>query len=139
MVHLASRKQSADSIRAAIIAKCNEALECVSNRTVSAKDFHTARKAVKKARAWLRLLRAGTPSRVFRNHDHVLRDAARPLSAGRDAQILIDTLRRLLKRFHEPAIERRFGRFERAPILAYMAGWSFPRIRDNCRAPCAGP
>ena len=56
----------------------------------------------------------GDQPRAFRDHNHSLRDAARPLSEGRDAEVLIDTLHKLLKRYREPARDRRFGRFERA-------------------------
>ena len=114
MSDLLSTKRAAHGIRTAIVSKCDEALKSLSGRTVSAEDIHSARKALKKARAWLRLLRTGTSPRKFREHNHLLRDAARPLSEGRDAEILIETLHKLLKRYHEPAQDRRFGRFERA-------------------------
>jgi len=98
----------------AIVEKCDEALDNVSGRAVSPEDIHTARKGLKKARAWLRLLRTGTDRDAYREQNHALRDAARPLSEGRDAQVLIETLHELLERYHEPARDRRFGRFERA-------------------------
>lgn len=114
MSDLSSKKRAIDSVRTAIVSRCDEALKSLSGRTVSAEDIHEARKALKKARAWLRLLRTGISARSFREHNRALRDAARPLSEGRDAQILIETLHKLLERYHEPAPDRRFGRFERA-------------------------
>ncbi|HVJ28991.1 MAG TPA: CHAD domain-containing protein [Gammaproteobacteria bacterium] len=114
MSHLSTKKGAIGGVQKAIVGKCNEALESLSGRTVSPEDIHTARKALKKARAWLRLLRTGTGQQAFREQNVALRDAARPLSEGRDAQVLIETLHKLLKRYHEPAPGRRFGRFERA-------------------------
>jgi CHAD domain-containing protein len=114
MSELSSRKRAIDGIRAAIVSQCNEALKNLSGRTVSPENIHTARKAVKKARAWLRLLRSGMSARAFRGHNHALRDAARPLSEGRDAQVLIETLHELLEHYGEPARDRRFGGFEKS-------------------------
>ena len=114
MSDLSSKKRAIDGIRTAIVSKSDEALNSLSGRAVSPADIHAARKTLKKARAWLRLLRTGISARSFREHNHALRDAARPLSEARDAQILIETLHKLLKRYHEPAPDRRFGRFERA-------------------------
>jgi CHAD domain-containing protein len=97
---LSSKKGAIPGVRKAIVGKCDEALDSLAGRTVSPEDVHTARKALKKARAWLRLLRAGTGQRTFREQNRALRDAARPLSEGRDAQVLIDTLHKLLERYH---------------------------------------
>jgi CHAD domain-containing protein len=112
--HLSSKKGPIGGVQKAIVGKCDEALDNLSGRTVSPEEIHTARKALKKARAWLRLLEPGIGGRAFREQNHALRDAARPLSEGRDAQVLIETLHNLLKRYHEPAAGRRVGRFERA-------------------------
>jgi CHAD domain-containing protein len=111
---LSSKKGAIRGVQNAIVGKCDEALDSLSGRVVSPEDIHTARKALKKARAWLRLLRTGMGQRTFREQNHALRDAARPLSEARDAQVLIDTLRELLHRYHEPSPGRRFAGFERA-------------------------
>ena len=113
MSTLSSKKRAIDDLRSALVSECDEALKSLSGRTVSSEDIHSARKALKKARAWLRLLRSGISPRVFREHNHALRDAARPLSEGRDAQILINTLHKVLNHYHEPKQHRRFGHFER--------------------------
>lgn len=114
MSHLSAKKGAVAGVQKAIVRKCDEALDSLSGRALSPEDIHTARKALKKARAWLRLLRTGTGQGEFREQNHALRDAARPLSEGRDAQVLIETLHKLLERYHEPAPGRRFGRLERA-------------------------
>jgi CHAD domain-containing protein len=64
---------------------------------VSDGDIHSARKILKKARATLRLLRPGIAARVYRRENITLRDAARPLSAARDATVLLESLDRLEK------------------------------------------
>src|SRR5262249_2675480 len=56
---------------------------------------HAARKALKRARALLRLLRDALGSRVYRRENARLRDAARPLTAVRDARILVDVFDQL--------------------------------------------
>ena len=114
MSDLSSKKRATGAVQKAIVGKCGEALDNLSGSAVSPQDVHTARKAIKKARAWLRLLRTGTSQQAFREQNRALRDAARPLSEGRDAQVLIETLHELFKRYHQPAPARRFARFERA-------------------------
>lgn len=57
---------------------------------------HAARKAIKRVRALLRLVRAGVPARRFRTHNLALRDAARELSAARDAAVALATFDRLV-------------------------------------------
>ncbi|MBK7828969.1 CHAD domain-containing protein [Nannocystis sp.] len=57
---------------------------------------HAARKAIKRVRALLRLVRAGVPARRFRTHNLALRDAARELSAARDTAVALATFDRLV-------------------------------------------
>lgn len=63
-----------------------------AGRRVGDSSVHEARKALKRARAALRLLRPRLGARAYRRENHALRDAARPLSMLRDARILLDTL-----------------------------------------------
>jgi CHAD domain-containing protein len=58
----------------------------------SAAAVHNARKAIKRARATLRLLRPALGARRFAREDHCLRRAARGLGGLRDADVLIATL-----------------------------------------------
>jgi CHAD domain-containing protein len=73
------------------------ALKTLDRRAVSNQSVHAARKAIKKARAALRLLRDAIGDRTYRRENTALRNASRPLSADRDAQTLIDTLDMLVK------------------------------------------
>lgn len=57
---------------------------------------HAARKAIKRVRALLRLVRAGLPPQRFRAHNLALGDAARGLSAARDAAVALATFDRLV-------------------------------------------
>src|ERR1700690_3624886 len=56
---------------------------------------HSARKALKKERSLLRLVRGSMPAPQRRRENRALRDAARALSATRDAAAMIDTLDQL--------------------------------------------
>jgi CHAD domain-containing protein len=92
------------------------AFQILGAKHVSDDDIHRARKELKKARAVLRLLRDGLRPAQYRRWNASLRDAARPLSAARDASVLLDTLKelgkspdsfvRLLKREHVEAGRR---------------------------------
>ena len=57
---------------------------------------HAARKSIKRTRALLRLARAGLPAHRFRAHNLALGDAARGLSAARDAAVALATFDRLV-------------------------------------------
>lgn len=52
---------------------------------------HAARKSIKRVRALLRLARAALPRPQFHDHNAALRDAARGLSAARDAAVALAT------------------------------------------------
>jgi len=60
---------------------------------------HTARKAVKKERALLRLMRGSVDGGRRRRENAALRDAARRLSGARDADVMIETLDQLSQRY----------------------------------------
>jgi CHAD domain-containing protein len=60
---------------------------------------HSARKAVKKERSLLRLVRGSMAPKQRRRENAALRAAARELSAARDAEVMIDTLGQLSERY----------------------------------------
>lgn len=64
---------------------------------------HAARKRLKRLRALVRLARAALGNRVARRENARFRDAGRPLSAARDAEILTQTLDALIARYGAPA------------------------------------
>ncbi len=75
------------------------ALEALEKARISDEDVHLARKALKKTRASLRLLRPALKDADYRRVNADLRDAAKPLSSVRDAKVLLDTLHMLVKRY----------------------------------------
>jgi CHAD domain-containing protein len=64
----------------------------------SDESVHAARKALKKARAALRLLRPGLGEALFRAENRALRDAGRCLSPLRDTKSQLDALAELRRR-----------------------------------------
>jgi CHAD domain-containing protein len=79
------------------------ALEHVAGATADSSDkaVHEARKAFKKVRAVLRMVRPKIGQSAFRLENESLRDAGRPLSEVRDATILVQTLEKLKAEFAE--------------------------------------
>jgi CHAD domain-containing protein len=73
----------------------DKSLECLERRNISEESIHRARKQIKKARAILRLLRPGLSNKQYRDENARLRDAARPLSAARDAAMLRKTFQHI--------------------------------------------
>jgi CHAD domain-containing protein len=61
--------------------------------------IHTARKAIKKQRALLRLVRGSLPAKQRRDANDRLRTAARRLSGARDAEVMIQSVHALAERF----------------------------------------
>jgi len=72
--------------------------------------IHETRKALKRLRALVRLLREELGERQFRREHAILRDAARRLAGARDAEVMVGTLDALLRRH-----PRKLGR--RRPLI----------------------
>jgi CHAD domain-containing protein len=79
---------------------------------------HTARKAVKKERSLLRLVRGSMAPKQRRRENAALRAAARELSAARDAEVMIDTLGQLSERYAGQLPENTFNEIRRQLELA---------------------
>jgi CHAD domain-containing protein len=58
----------------------------------TAEAIHGARKDMKKLRAVLRMVRDALPKRLYKEENRRYRDAARALSASRDAEVKLETL-----------------------------------------------
>ncbi|HTC43538.1 MAG TPA: CHAD domain-containing protein [Steroidobacteraceae bacterium] len=84
-------------------------------------SFHGARKEMKRIRAALRLLRPALGRRAYRWANARVRDAARPLTAVRDATALLQTLDKLTHRQEDAVL--------RAPKTDLHR-----RLLRNCRA-----
>jgi CHAD domain-containing protein len=104
MAHeLRQREAMLSDARRILGEQVEEALHALEGNRVSDRKIHDSRKAIKKARATLRLIRKGIAAPAYRRENATLRDAARPLSAVRDARILLDSLDRLEKLYGSPA------------------------------------
>jgi CHAD domain-containing protein len=83
--------------------------------------IHEARKSCKRLRGLLRLVRPGLGNKVFRRENAALRDAARRLSALRDADALLETYDRLDERFAAEIDRRRMVPVRRALAARHAA------------------
>jgi CHAD domain-containing protein len=88
------------------------------------KAVHSARKAVKRERSLLRLVRGSMPADQRRRENRALRNAARELSGARDAEAMRDTLSGLAQRYVGQLPERTFE----------VVGAELERRRDVARA-----
>src|SRR5215475_4270728 len=91
------------NIRRIVRKQMDGALDEVTGTPKEPRDeaVHEARKAFKKIRAVLRLVRPAIGETAFREENTCFRDAARPLTEVRDAKILIETLDHLVEHFKE--------------------------------------
>jgi CHAD domain-containing protein len=102
---LSFRFQNDESVREAIARNADEQLLSAENelRTGVQDDpvraVHSARKAVKKERAVLRLSRDAVSGSKRRRENAALRDAGRTLSESRDAEVLVQALDELSERY----------------------------------------
>jgi CHAD domain-containing protein len=64
-----------------------------------AEGVHNARKRFKQLRGVLRLIRFGVGEKIYDRDNTALRDAGRPLSEMRDADVMIETLDELIQHF----------------------------------------
>lgn len=82
------------------VAQLEEAIERFQDPAGNPDDaVHTARKAMKRVRAMLRLVRGEVGEKAYRYENAALRDGARLFSAVRDSAVAVDTVRRLATRF----------------------------------------
>lgn len=94
---------NARGVRRVLCGEIDEAIGFLQGRRITDRDIHFARRTLKRARATLRLLRTAVSERAFDRENAALRDVARPLSAARDARVLLESLDRLADRYGAPA------------------------------------
>src|SRR3954470_10433076 len=97
-LYVAIREAPAHGARSALCEQIDEACRSLAGAHASDVDIHGARKAIKRSRAMLRLVRDALSRRVYRLANLTLRDAGRPLSAARDARVLMESLDDLVAR-----------------------------------------
>jgi CHAD domain-containing protein len=103
-------------VRRLLRKQAEKALEALRNggRSPSDEAVHSARKSLKKARAYLRLLRPELGRRRYQRENAGLRDVARPLTEVRDAKVLAETLDKLAEHFGDAVDGRALSRLRRA-------------------------
>src|SRR5438045_3832500 len=94
----AIRKSAAHEARSKLCEQIGEALHHLGRGQPGSAEIHEARKAIKRSRATLRLLRNTLSDHAYRLENSTLRDAAKPLSAVRDARVLLESLDDLMAR-----------------------------------------
>jgi CHAD domain-containing protein len=82
--------------------RASERLREAGDGDALAEAIHGARKDLKKARAALRLIREELGEKTFKRENQALRDAARLLSASRDAEVKLETLDGLIEGHGDP-------------------------------------
>ncbi len=87
----ANRILQATTVRDALLRHVEAAVKAIRAHNPPDTQIHRARKQLKRARANLRLLRDAVGKGAYMRENAVLRDAARPLSAVRDAAVLLET------------------------------------------------
>jgi CYTH domain-containing protein/CHAD domain-containing protein len=97
---LLSDEDAATGMRRVISGRLDKAIERLREAgeegDALAEAIHGARKDLKKARAALRLIREELGEKTFKRENRALRDAARLLSASRDAEVKLETLAALV-------------------------------------------
>lgn len=113
MPHVAKDKPGARAVAKDLRKQVDHALEILGGKRLTDEAVHEARKHLKKARASLRLLRPALKNSTYREWNTAMRDAARPLSAARDAKVLLDSLHLLGERYGDSVRALRLEGFRR--------------------------
>ena len=86
----------------------------VPTRSVGDEAVHDARRRFKRIRALLRLVRKSLGKRRYNRENACFRDAGRPLTEVRDAQVLVVTFEELTRRFAAQLSGQPFARVGKA-------------------------
>jgi CHAD domain-containing protein len=108
---LLPREPPVEGLRRMALGQLDTAIELLDRRGASPPDekaVHETRKALKRLRALVRMLRRQLGEPAFARESAALRDAGRRLARTRDTEVLVATLDALLKR-HPRRLGRRRG------------------------------
>lgn len=120
-----------------IVDETCDAVAAHLNAADHGRGLHEARKALKKLRALLRLVRAAEP-RSLRVQERRLRNAARAIAGSREATAAVETLDRLIAAHPDKIVDCRLGEI-RSHLLARcarMAGAELDAARGAAGALC---
>jgi CHAD domain-containing protein len=97
---LAREESLADGLQRMALGQLDLAIELLErqNGDDDERTIHETRKAIKRLRALLRLLRSEIGQPQFKSNNRALREINRRLAGARDAQVMLATLRALLER-----------------------------------------
>jgi CHAD domain-containing protein len=99
------------ALRRMTLGQLDLAIELLGGESApNARAIHDSRKALKRLRALVRLLREELGEQQYQREHAILRDAARRLAGARDAEVMVGTLDALLRRH-----PRKLGR--RRPLI----------------------
>jgi CHAD domain-containing protein len=106
---LLSTERTADGFKRIALGQLDLAIELLQGEEAvpGEQAVHETRKALKRLRALIRLLREDLGEQTFARENTVLRDAARRLAGARDAEVILGTLDELLR--HSGKLARRPG------------------------------
>ncbi len=99
-----TRSVKSDPLRV-MMKSIGSALEAITkSEAISDEDAHRSRKALKKARAALRLLRPTIGDAIYRRENTVLRNASRTISPLRDAKAQVDIVVSLREHYPKTSV-----------------------------------
>lgn len=85
-------------LRRVMVAQIDRVIDAVTTKEDHDPAVHEARKAMKRIRSLLRLVRDEVGDDIYRNENAVFRDLGRTLAPPRDALVMIDTLTSVMHR-----------------------------------------
>jgi CHAD domain-containing protein len=95
----------APQVRALLVHECTRALHATeasgATETTPIEAVHDLRRAGKRSRAWLRLIRSGVSEKWYRRESQAWRELGRMLSPLRDAEVIAEVLMRIGQRYAE--------------------------------------
>jgi CHAD domain-containing protein len=98
---LLAGERASEGIRRMTLAQLDLAIELLGSAEGGApkeRSVHEIRKAIKRLRALMRLLRGELGEKAYAREDRALRDAGRALAGARDAEVMLATLDDLIAR-----------------------------------------
>jgi CHAD domain-containing protein len=104
-----------------------------ADQHVPEEAMHDARRRFKRIRALLRLVRKSLGKRRYNKENACFRDAGRPLTEVRDAQVLVMTFEKLTRRFRDQLSGQPFAKVRRALLRRQKA--ITKRVFDEEAAP----
>jgi CHAD domain-containing protein len=94
----------------------NKAIKELARRSSATRGqgVHNARKRLKQLRGMLKLMQFGLAKQAYKRQTKIFRDAAKPLSEVRDADVMIETLDRLCEHFSSQIKRKSFKKLRQA-------------------------